>query len=39
LCQAPYPFKISFGGKQVSLLEYDEPDEPFLAFETFLKEG
>ena len=39
LCKEPYPFKIWFGGKQVSLLEHNEPDEPFLIFETFLKEG
>mmetsp|Transcript_28290 Transcript_28290/g.25003 ORF Transcript_28290/g.25003 Transcript_28290/m.25003 type:complete len:167 (+) Transcript_28290:308-808(+) len=39
LCKAPYPFKIAFGRKQVSLLEYEEPNTPFLSFETFLKEG
>jgi hypothetical protein len=39
LCSVPYPFKIWFNGKHVSLLEYDRPNEKHLAFETFLKEG
>lgn len=39
LCQSPYPFKVSYDGKVESLLEYDIPNEPYLAFETFLKEG
>lgn len=39
LCKSPYPFKVSFGGKVESLLEYQIPDEPYMAFETFLKEG
>ena len=39
LCHSPYPFEVSYGGKVESLLQYDIPDEPYLAFETFLKEG
>lgn len=39
LCSAPYPFKICFNEQHVSLLDYDEPEGRYLAFETFLKEG
>ncbi|CAI2362210.1 unnamed protein product [Moneuplotes crassus] len=39
LCKTPYPFKICFGGKTESLLQFKIPDGEFLAFETFLKEG
>lgn len=39
LWSMPYPFKICFNNKKISLLEYDEPLEEYIAFETFLKEG
>ena len=39
LCSRPYPFKIYFNNKKVSLLEYEEPQDEHLVFETFLKEG
>lgn len=39
LCNGLYPFKIWFRDKTVSLLDFQEPEEPFLSFETFLKEG
>lgn len=39
LCHAPYPFKINFNNQTISLLEYEEPPERHLVFETFLKEG
>ncbi|CAI2362209.1 unnamed protein product [Moneuplotes crassus] len=39
LCKTPYPFKICFGGKTESLLQFKIPEGEFLAFETFLKEG
>lgn len=39
LCKLPYPFKVCFNGIKVSLLEYDEPEGRYIAFETFTKEG
>ena len=39
LWKMPYPFKVCFNGIKVSLLEYDEPESKYMAFETFMKEG
>ena len=39
ICNTPYPFKICFNNKNVSLLEYEEPNNRYIIFETFMKEG